>query len=166
MAYKRFYRVTSDTSAVKYENGVGFVAGDTTCVRSLSPRTYSEKREAKEQFERHMDWGNRELTPFISAYSLKSRAEEEAERRAEGDEDDVVLWTIEVERSERSVQWEEAFVLEHELQAQIPHQGLHNAEHEVLFLHEIPRRLVVKGTKFIWKHGGIWVKDFPIRNRN
>src|SRR5688572_6433562 len=103
MAKQRFYRVTSNTSALKYKKCVGFVAGDTSSVRSLSPRTYFEKRKARKPFERHMDWSNEVPMPFISTYSQKRRAEKEAKRRVDDGEDDVVLWTIEVGGYERSV---------------------------------------------------------------
>jgi len=70
------YRVFDESSVSSFDEDTGFVAG-------LPNGAFDRNKYwAKHVVQRHMDWGNRSRTPFISTTSLQ-KAEHYAEQRLE-----------------------------------------------------------------------------------
>ena len=63
-----FYRVYNDRSISRYENDIGFLAGDPDRLHDLNPRTRRERRNLKAILKKHLNWSSRDLTPLISMY--------------------------------------------------------------------------------------------------
>ncbi|KAI3326495.1 hypothetical protein HD806DRAFT_487438 [Xylariaceae sp. AK1471] len=78
--HRTFYRVEDEDSRARTTNSGIKAAGKAQVnFRSKSP-------ELREHVKRHMDWSDRNPSPFISAYSNKKAAYDEAERRKAGKE--------------------------------------------------------------------------------
>jgi len=82
------YRVFDDNSVSRLDGIDGFVAGNPG--KAFSPNRYW----AKYVIQRHMRWGNRRPTPFISATSSRAKAVHYARQRQELGHGDVSIAKI------------------------------------------------------------------------
>ncbi|KAJ8579302.1 hypothetical protein M405DRAFT_155887 [Rhizopogon salebrosus TDB-379] len=87
-----YYRVVDDKSHCKYEQDKGFVASIPNAV--YNPSHWKAKRE----LERHMDWGNRHPTPFISVTASRKQAIHYALQRVEWGNGSVLIAKIDHSR--------------------------------------------------------------------
>lgn len=74
----QFYRVYHSGSISQYDDDDGFLAGDPNRDLDFNPRTQREKTELTQLLEQHLDWYNRDRTPFISMYKKLQTAIETA----------------------------------------------------------------------------------------
>ncbi|KOS45952.1 hypothetical protein ACN38_g3117 [Penicillium nordicum] len=157
------WRVTDASSAAQYHPGVGFLALNSEGIITLSPKTAHERDTAVMHIKRHERWGNRRATPLISTYNLHCRATKEAQRRVDAGEQNVILWEIRLDGNDDQddVEYAEVYDLVEELDFQIPEIAERNAEHEVLFVGQIPRHYVTRRRRLTNRKGermqGGWV---------
>lgn len=140
------WRVTDATSSSQYRRGKGFFARDVSTAVTLYPCTEMETRATIKYIKLHLRWENRNPTQFISVYTRYSTAENEARRRMEAGEKDVTIW--EVDLTSDDLEWAKMYDLKNDLGFWIRENAFHNAKHEALVLHCIPRHLVIRGRRF------------------
>lgn len=135
-----FYRVEDHTSRARYIDGDGLLAEDTdTEVNFRRPdlRLIS-------LVERHLDWGNRDPTPFISMYCEEAVADREADRRVRRGKRDVKIYKIIMPKDKRKrVEYRNVRRLAKELEVDIPEHAWHNSECEYIALNHVPESAVV-----------------------
>ena len=93
--------------------------------------------------ERHLDWGNRVPTPFISMYCDKGVAHREAKRRVREGKKDVRVYTINMRRSDEYREYRNIRLLAERLDFGIPERAWNDSEYEYIFLHHVPNSAVV-----------------------
>ncbi|KAJ5771175.1 uncharacterized protein N7511_003226 [Penicillium nucicola] len=115
-----------------------------------------------EALERHLRWDNREPTPFISTYDSQDRAEQEADRRIDDKEAEVIIWEIVVtnNKGRDSVELVKARELATEVKLYIPKKAWNNSECEVLFWGRIARRHIAGYTKYTNSKGKLMNGDW------
>lgn len=74
----QFYRVYHSGSVSQYDDVDGFLAGDPNRDLDFNPTTRRERTELTQLLDQHLDWYNREPTPFISMYKNLQTAIETA----------------------------------------------------------------------------------------
>ncbi|KAH7395387.1 hypothetical protein DE146DRAFT_659918 [Phaeosphaeria sp. MPI-PUGE-AT-0046c] len=94
--------------------------------------------------KKHLDWDNRSATPFISAYADKEAAKAEARRRKAEGKQDVRIYVINTNRRGAAVEYRNVRRLAKKVGLFISKKAWHNSEHECIFLHHIPERMVVR----------------------
>lgn len=95
------------------------------------------------QVERHLDWGNRVPTPFISMYCDEGVAQREAERRIGEGKKDVRVYKINMRRSDERREYRNIRLLAERLDFDIPERAWNNSKYEYIFLHHVPDSAVV-----------------------
>lgn len=96
-----------------------------------------------DRVERQLDWGNRDPTPFISMYSDKDVAFEEAKRRVRRGKKDVRVYKIDMWESDERTEYRNIRLLAEKLDFDIPERAWNNSEYEYIFLHHVPDSAVV-----------------------
>ena len=81
------YRVESSCSVSRFDEEQGILAGDPT----WHPNAYDDRDAMKAAVVKHLDWHNREPTPFISTTNSQTRAMKEAKRKRDAGETDVQI---------------------------------------------------------------------------
>jgi hypothetical protein len=142
----RFWRVTDASSANPYHRGEGFIARKKRSSLTLDPQTWDEEKLTR-HIKHHLDWYNTCPTPFISAYFNFETAEKEARSRMKRGKRNVTLWEICLDEDD-DLEWETVNYLKKNLGFWIHDRAFHNAKHEALFKHNIPRGYIVGGTRF------------------
>ena len=135
-----FYRVQDDSSATQFDDEDGFIAGDEDYLE-MYPRSRAGILELSKVLAKHLDWSDRDPSPFISAYSDKTTAYNNAESRVLDGHTNVVVVEINVKYKYRLYHWPlravaKAVGLEIELKA------WHNSKFEEIFLHRIPWKAI------------------------
>ncbi|KAJ5518057.1 hypothetical protein N7453_000479 [Penicillium expansum] len=145
----KVWRVTDASSAAQYYPGIGFVALNSKDIITFNPRDLHERDTAVKHIMRHERWENRKATPLISTYNDYPRAFNEAKRRVDAGEQNVILWEIKLydNDDQEDVEYAEVYDLAEEFGFQIPEIAERNAEHEVLFVDQIPRHYVARRKK-------------------
>jgi hypothetical protein len=87
-----YYRVVDDKSHCKYDQDEGFVASIPNAV--YNPNHWNAKRE----LEQHMNWANRDPTPFISVTVSREQAIHYALQRMEWGNGSVLIAKIDHSR--------------------------------------------------------------------
>jgi hypothetical protein len=140
MAPRVFYRVEDADSSARYVDGEGILAADTETVVNFG----NKGKTLFEQVEQHLDWSNRDPTPFISTYCYESAAWWEAERRVRRRKEDVTIYKIDMNRTHERAEYRDIRRLARELRLDIETNAWHNSEHEWIFLHHVPDEAVVE----------------------
>ena len=82
------YRVEDEISAASYVEGMGIIARSQQWVPKKDPKSL------RRMLYNHLNWYNKNPTPFISVSANKSRAFREAERRQRDGKRNVVVYKI------------------------------------------------------------------------
>jgi len=136
------YRVFDDQSVSRLNEVDGFVAGNPN-------GGFSRKRYwAKYVIQRHMHWGNRRPTPFISVTASRAKAVHYARQRQELGHSDVSIAQIDTAALRASG------VIIYHMATLVKRTGAHIDPvawnySEYLCLRSIPREAVIK----VWEHG-------------
>jgi len=134
-----FYRVEDGDSRARYYHDEGIFAEDVDEEVDFGTRGW----RLLCQVERHLDWGNRVPTPFISMYCNKIVAFREAERRVRDGKEDVRVYTIDMRERDERVEYRNIWLLTEKLGFDIPERAWNNSEYEYVVLHHIPDSAVV-----------------------
>lgn len=145
----RFWRVEDRHSAARYD-GLDIVALSLGWV-NMEAHDGNERRILYRALEDHLDWSNRNPTPFISVYAHRDAAYADAERRVREDRMDVVVTEIVIREEDiggqRSrIRFRQVRKLARENHLRIPPRAWHNSKEEFVFLHRIPGRTIVQRT--------------------
>lgn len=95
--------------------------------------------------EDHLDWWSGIPSPFISVYSKRWRAEQEADRRVGDGHRDIVIWEIDTNKAKYAVQYRNLRRFAWNSGIDIPDCALKNSEYEWIFLNRIPDAMIVQG---------------------
>lgn len=134
-----FFRVEDEDSRARYSGEEGLFAEDTDTwvdFKSWDWRLLG-------QVEKHLDWGNRVPTPFISMYCDEGVAHREAKRRVGEGKKDVRIYKINMRRSDERREYRNIRLLAEKLDFDIPERAWNNSEYEYIFLHHVPDSAVV-----------------------
>ena len=134
-----FFRVEDEDSRARYFDGEGLFAEDMNTWVDFK----SWDRRLLGQVERHLDWGNRVPTPFISMYCDEGVAQREAERRIGEGKKDVRVYEINMRRSDERREYRNIRLLAERLDFDIPERAWNNSKYEYIFLHHVPDSAVV-----------------------
>lgn len=134
-----FFRVEDDESRARYYGRAGIFAED----RKTQVNFRSRDRRLLRQVERHLDWGNRVRTPFISMYCHKGVAFREANRRVNRGQTNVRVYKINTRKRDEDMEWRELRHLADNLGFDIPDCAWNNSKYEYIFLHHVPNSAVV-----------------------
>jgi len=136
------YRVFDDSSTSQYDEQDGFVAGNSHLRLKMS-RHWSEwqKDMLIEALDNHLDWYNRNPTPFISVYSSKSAAYASANGRINDGKMGVIVAYIDGSKLFRG-SLRKVWKLAEELGYYIPDKALDNSKSEWIVLQQIPSESV------------------------
>jgi hypothetical protein len=129
------YRVFDDGSVSHPDPHRGFLAGSPNGAFDPS------KHWARYVVERHMDWNNGTLTPFISTTDSAYKAMQYAEQRENWGHEGVYIATIDTDKMEEGYQIFHMLSLVEHLGAYILDLAVN--DHEYLILHQIPCRAIV-----------------------
>ncbi|CAG8258034.1 unnamed protein product [Penicillium olsonii] len=144
----KFWRVTSASSVAQFHPREGFKAPNETDRITLDPQNEREAKMLLDHTTRHLEWGNRIPTSFISTYINDRPAKHEAQRRVQAGEEDVILWEMELDEDvEDEIEYADMYLMARELGIRIKDNAFHNARHEVVFVDLIPRRCFVRRQK-------------------
>jgi hypothetical protein len=139
-----FFRVEDASSRAFYVRGEGIFAEDRYAWVDFD----RAKARLFDQVKRHLRWANRRPTPFISAYSNEDAAWSEAERRCRVGKQDVRIYIIDTERKVEPIEYRHIRGLANMVGLDIDEKAQNNSEYEYVFLHYIPKNLIVKTVKF------------------
>lgn len=134
-----FFRVEDEDSRARYSDEEGLFAEDTDARVDFKSRD----RRLLAQVERHLDWGNRVPTPFISMYCDERVALREAERRVGRGKKDVRVYMINMRKSDERREYRNIRLLAERLDFDIPELAWNNSEYEYVFLHHVPYSAIV-----------------------
>lgn len=136
----KFYRVEDEDSRAEYVENAGLWAENTAT--RVDFRSYDET--LFEQVGRHLDWANREPTPFISMYGDKDVAEREANRRVRDGKQNVRVYTINMRMLEKNqCEYRNARRLADKLRLYIPKHAWNNSKYEYICLHHVPQVAII-----------------------
>lgn len=136
-----FYRVTDDSSGSKLGDH-GFLASEPIYQpRMFPPWSEQEQEDLKRMLDKHLNWYNREPTPFISVYISKKVAWDYAEARKNDG------WTgVSVTYIQREMIGPECLrrvrTLAKDLGYWIPPRAWPNSEFEWIILNHIPQEAI------------------------
>jgi hypothetical protein len=139
MAPYIFFRVEDRESRAQYFGKKGLFAEDTDTPVDFE----SLYLTLRYQVERHLNWGNRVPTPFISMYCDKEVAFREARRRVRDKKKDVRVYVINMRKSAERREYRNIPVLARKLALKIPNRARNNSKKEYIFLHHVPDSAVV-----------------------
>jgi hypothetical protein len=134
-----FFRVEDEDSRARYSGEEGLFTEDTDTwvdFKSWDWRLLG-------QVERHLDWGNRVPTPFISMYCDEGVTQREAKRRVGEGKKDVRVYKINMRRSDERREYRNIRLLAERLDFDIPERAWNNSEYEYIFPHYVPDSAVV-----------------------
>ncbi len=134
-----FFRVEDEDSRARYSGEEGLVAEDTDTGVDFGGWDW----RLLGQVERHLDWGNRVPTPFISMYCDEGVAHREAQRRVREGKEDVRVYKVNMRESDVRREYRNVRLLAEKLDFDIPERAWHNSEYEYIFLHHVPDSAVV-----------------------
>ena len=137
-----FFRVEDEDSRARYFDKEGLFAEDTDAWVDFT----SWDRRLLAQVERHLDWGNRVPTPFISMYCDERVALREAERRVGRGKKDVRVYMINMRESDERREYRNIRLLAERLDFDIPELAWNNSEYECVFLHHVPDSAIMGWT--------------------
>ncbi|OOF97586.1 hypothetical protein ASPCADRAFT_206391 [Aspergillus carbonarius ITEM 5010] len=148
------WRVESDRSRAQYVKGKGILAESGRSV-PYNPRGWKETRQLGRGLMAHLDWSNRVPTPFVSVSSNRDWVFDQARRRCREGETGVRVYKIKVpdltsyhKKSGRRVTCMKLKTWLNRAGCGIPeYADFQSSEDEYLFLHHIPKRLIVKVRK-------------------
>ena len=145
MAPRTYFRVHDKSSATRFDEENGFVAGDPQLPLRMFPRDRSEYQKLKlfNAIGRHLDWSNRTPSPFISVYADFDTAFNSASARANQGKRGVFVAVIDVKSSE-NLWYRRVREVADDVGLWIEQQAWNNSEHEYIFLHRIPSDAVVE----------------------
>ena len=138
-----FFRVEDEDSRARYFDEEGLFAEDTNTwvdFESWSGRLLGH-------IERHLDWGNRVPTPFISTYCHEGVALREAEQRVRDEKKDVRVYEINMRESDERREYRNVRRLATMLDIDIPERAWNNSKYEYIFLHHVPDSAIVGWTE-------------------
>lgn len=146
-----FWRIQDEDSRATFDSEGNIVSGSDDDV-TFDCKGWDEWQDLGDAMERHLDWSNREDTPFISVYGDMAYrdgwAELEARRRVHAGKKKVTLIKIVLEDG-MDVQFRRVGpLMEEKLRRRIPPQAEHMAEYEFVFLHCIPAEAIVELIEF------------------
>lgn len=128
-----FFRVEDEHSRARYSDEEGLFAEDTDTWVDFG----SWDDRLLGQVERHLDWGNRIPTPFISMYCDEGVAHREANRRVREGKKNVRVYKINMRRSDDRREYRNIRLLAEKLDFDIPECVWNNSEYEYIFLHHV-----------------------------
>lgn len=135
------WRVEDATSRARKEPG-GIYSGSNNRL-TFTPRSAREGRCLREHMSNHLNWSNHKDTPLISVYGSWYPADREARRRVRAGMKRVVIHEIRITSPHRGwVKFRYVPKLMAALDEEIPSRAFHNAKHEFVFLHRIPRQCI------------------------
>ncbi|KAH8665199.1 hypothetical protein BGZ60DRAFT_540602 [Tricladium varicosporioides] len=142
----RGWRVEDRSSRAHFEQGKGILAGTNVYV-PFYPNTVAEYLLLVRYIRLHLDWENLKPTPFISVYNNRNCAVNEARRRRDRiGKKGVVIYEVVIRVKDKhacgGIYWKKMTEVMEELEEEIPDYVGGNADHEVIFLHKIPAKLV------------------------
>jgi hypothetical protein len=126
-----------------YQEGEGILAAWDEWI-PMYPRGERERKKLKDEVHAHLDWSNRDPTPFISVTTDEEWAFEQANRRREEQERrDIVVYEICAEGN-RGVHWGRVGTWLRRAGSETPeYAAFRSTENEYLFLHHIPEEFIV-----------------------
>jgi hypothetical protein len=133
-----FFRVESESSCARQREGRGIVAQ-----RRSTLKFSWDCSEIQEMVLNHLDWWSQIPSPFISVYSDRKRAEQEADRRVKTGQVDVVIWEINTKKAKNKAQYRNLRRLAKKGGIKIPKVARNNSKYEWLFLNKIPDAMIV-----------------------
>ena len=136
-----YYRVQDNSSATRFDEINGFIAGDPKLSVRMSPCIDSEYQNLSEALDRHLDWSNRTPSPFISVYAALDTAYNSAVARVRQGKKGVFIAHIAV-KDIKDLSHRHVPELAREIGLGIQPPALRNAEQEFIFLHSIPAEAV------------------------
>ncbi|KAF2185814.1 hypothetical protein K469DRAFT_707480 [Zopfia rhizophila CBS 207.26] len=134
-----FFRVEDEDSRARYSGEEGLFAEATDTWVDFKSWDWT----LLGQVERHLDWGNRVPTPFISMYCDEGVAHREAKRCVGEGKKDVRVYKINMRRSDERREYRNIRLLAERLNFDIPERAWNNSEYEYIFLHHVPDSAVV-----------------------
>jgi molybdate-binding protein len=134
-----FYRVEDEHSRACYIDGEGIIAEDTDTWVDFRKKGVA----LLHQIAQHLDWSNREPTPFISTYSEEQVAQREAERRVMAGKRDVRIYKINMRAGNERTEYRNIRLLAEKLDFVIPKNAWNNSMYEYVFLSRIPDSAVI-----------------------
>ena len=134
-----FFRVEDEDSRARYFGEAGLLAEDTETWVDFDSWNWRLLIQVK----RHLKWGNRIPTPFISLYCDEDVAYREARRRVRDRQRNVRVYTINTWRSDEHMEWRNVRILAERLDLDIPEYAWNNSKYEYIFLHHVPDSAVV-----------------------
>jgi hypothetical protein len=151
------YRVQDGKSWTWYDDSGGFLAGEMDSDISFEYDGRLEHSLLVEDVTEHLDWLSGRASPFISVYECWEAASHEARRRRAKGRSEVRIYEITVSprppgHRER-IEYRRVPRLLEDLGVDMPPQVGMNAEHEVLFLQEIPGECVELVPEGEWMGG-------------
>ncbi|KAF2137796.1 uncharacterized protein K452DRAFT_204014, partial [Aplosporella prunicola CBS 121167] len=132
-----YWRVQDEYSGTYYSPGYGFFARDTS-----SEIDFTRNHMVHDALAKHLDWGNRCPTPFISVYCDEETAFEEADRRVLRRNGNVTVSKIHTRRSQCPLEYRNVQILAIKHDVWIPERAFHNSKFEYVFLHHIPAECI------------------------
>lgn len=141
----KFWRVQSKYSQARLFSGDGIHARDRTDIDLNAGAGTSEGNQLAGCLEKHLDWGSRCPSPFISVYNNKGMAFGEATRRREQNgEMDVIVIEMDLTDFLGRFKYRNAARLAHKLHVEIPEIASYTAKREYIFANHIPQCAIVK----------------------
>ena len=134
-----YFRVEDDESRARYYNEEGLFAEDIDTGVDFNSRV----RELYSQVKRHLDWGNRVPTPFLSLYCNNEVARREVNRRARDRKKNVRVYNIDIRKSDEDMEFRKVKNLAERLHLHIPNYVLNSSKYEYIFLHHVPDSAIV-----------------------
>lgn len=138
------WRVTDKSSRSQYYEGEGILAEDQNSRITFNSR----KGTLRWVLGGHLIWELRRASPFISTYSNRHVAWKQAKQRVERGKEDVKIHKIDVNASNKPVEYRNVQGLAFRLRMEIPQRALHHSEYEYVFLGHIPDRAVTACYEF------------------
>ncbi|EOA85396.1 uncharacterized protein SETTUDRAFT_42465 [Exserohilum turcica Et28A] len=132
------YRVEDESSRARYIDDTGIFAEDTDTDVNFTAKTNT----LLHLIAQHLDWRNREATPFISMYSDEDVAWREAERRVRTGKQDVRIYKIDTYACEERTEYRNIRLLAKKLGLYIHEEAWNNSMHEYIFLHFVPESAI------------------------
>lgn len=95
------------------------------------------------KLEQHLDWNNRDPSPFISMYSDEFVARREGYRRVRAGKREVRIYKIDRYASDERMEYRSVQGLAKRLRFEIPEYALNNSMQEYVCLYRVPDSAVV-----------------------
>jgi hypothetical protein len=139
-----FYRVEDDGTVVKYDKRRGFSAPRQVGQVITNPTTYKDERTLTTEIRRHLDWGNRKKTYFVSVYKQKWAAERCVRNRIALGRQNVRLYTINLRETDEDITYRQVRKLARMVDYRIPKRAWNNTEEEFFVWNGLPAETCVR----------------------